>query len=196
MRFLFFLSSSPIQNGIFGLSLRNTARIFCLYNLLLRSFCINNIVRHYLGNFEDSNKDKEYIDKYTFYEPTGIMLLINNSIFLFASLLILFSTISNKNFTCAFLGNVMCSINLLIDLALNLILFFIEKPNFNIRVIKYENFYLLFMFNYIFYLGVISHYIVHSFVENLLDNNIDVLDYTENKFKLENRNNKKENFIG
>jgi hypothetical protein len=177
------------------MSLRKTARIFSLYQILIRLFLINNILFSILGliGSEDIYL-KEDPKLFPYFQPTGIMLLINNIVFIISSILLFKSTFSNNNTGCAFIGNLIASGNILIDFCFNLLLSAIKKPNFNLRIINYRNFCLLFIFNYSFLFEIILHYFIHSYVENLLDQNFKILDFY---FKIEENdkfvNNKNKN---
>lgn len=172
MRYLFFFSSSPLSSGFFGLSLRSSAFIFGLYQILLRAFVLTNVIL-YLDKF---GFEANYV-KFAYVYPTRIVLLINNSIFLFALLWLLVSTCVEVSVVIPFLSNVVCAVNVLINIMMNTWFIFIERPQIDFRFKYYERYISGYIFIYITVLEIILQYILHSFCMNYINDNKCALDY-------------------
>lgn len=177
MRYLFIFSEFPINSGFFGMSLRNSARLFTIYLIILRSFIIMNII-----SFLDENKNNSL---YEYVIPTRLAILLNNSIYAISLILLFISTFTDVRIVFAFLGNVVGSINVIINFSLNFYIMWIDKPQIDFRFKYFANFLTGYIFIYISILEVFLHYFLHSFCMNLLSENYSILDYVEKKSKLD-----------
>lgn len=175
MRYLFFFSDSPINSGFFGMSLRNSSKLFSIYLFLLRVFIIINIYT-YLNEFFNENQNSSL---YPYVLSTRLVILINNFIHGLSLIILFISSFSNKRIVLAFLGNVIGSINILISILLNIYYISIEKPEMDFRFKYFENFVTGYIFIYISILDVFLHYFLHSFCINLLLGNYEILDSVE-----------------
>lgn len=175
MRYLFFFSDSPINSGFFGMSLRNSTKLFTFYLFLLRVFIITNIYTYLHEYFDDNQKNAPY----PYVLPTRLVILINNSIYGISLIMLFISSFSNKRIVLAFLGNVIGSINVLVNILMNVYYISIEKPEMDFRFKYFENFVTGYVLIYISILEVFLHYFLHSFCINLLLENYTILDYVE-----------------
>jgi len=175
MRYLFVFSDIPLNSGFFGFSLRKSTKIFCIYLIFLRLFIIFNISANLKTLFD--NQDNNSL--YPYVLPTRIVLLINNMFYKISLIMVFISSFSNQKIAMAFLGNIIGSINLLINITINIFYLFIDKPRFDLRFEYFENFVIGYVFIYISIIELMLQYFLHSFCINLLFENYIILDLVQ-----------------
>jgi len=177
MRFLYFFAEAPLNHGFFGFSLRKMTKILTFYQIFIRIFTAINIHMYLKEYMEDPRKYKEY----PYIWPSRLVVLINNGIYIVSLIMVLFSTFSTKRITLAFLGNAIGSINVLIDLINTIFFMFIKKPEIDYKLDFFEIYITGSVFMYILIIEILIQYFIHSFCINLIFENYNTLESSDEK---------------